>query len=107
MKRYRVEFALEAREDIESSFKWGSEEWGEKAAIRWYRKLKAHTRKILSIIPLAQSLAPESEEIGREIRQLVFGRYRILFEVVGNLVKVLHVKGAYVAKEDNDLGVNE
>jgi len=106
MKRYRVEFALEAREDIERSFQWGVDEWGEDAAIRWYRKLTVYARKILSVIPRAQPLAPEGFEIDREIRHLVFGRYRILFEVVGDLVKVLHVKGAFVPKDDNDLGGN-
>ena len=107
MKRYRVEFSLEAQEDVERSFEWGRGEWSEKAALRWYRKLQTYTRKILTMMPLAQSIAPEGREVGREIRQLIFGRYRILFEVDGNLVKVLHIKGAFVTKNVKDLGVVE
>jgi plasmid stabilization system protein ParE len=103
MKRYRVEFSREALDDIERSFEWGRKEWGEDAAIRWYRKLTYHTRNVLSMIPLAQPIAPESRKANREIRHLMFGRYRILFEVEGKLVKVFHVKGAYTGRDDSDL----
>ena len=107
MKRFRVEFSLEAREDIDRSFEWGRITWGDEAAIRWYRNLTTYTRKVLSVAPLAQPVAPEGRELGRDIRHLIFDRYRILFEVSGNLVKVLHIKGAFVSKQDGDLGVEK
>lgn len=102
MKRYRVEFSHEALDDIERSFEWGRTEWGETAAIRWYRKLHSHTMTMLSVMPLAQPIAPEAHGVKREIRHLVFGRYRILFEVEEKLVKVLHVKGAYVGRDEKE-----
>ena len=48
--------------------------------------------------PLQQSLAPEDEFIRREVRQYLFStkrgrRYRIVFTVVGNEVRVLRVRG--------------
>ena len=107
MKRYRVEFSLEARDDIERSFEWGRITWGDEGAIRWYRKITTFTRKVLAVIPLGQPIAPEGRELERDIRHLVFGRYRILFEVKGNLLRVLHVKGVFAAKQDGDLGVDE
>ncbi len=107
MKRYRLEFSREALDDIERSFEWGRSEWGEEAAIRWYRKLTGHTRNVLGLVPLAQPIASEGRILNREIRHLIFGRYRILFEVEGKLVKVLHVKGAYAGRDDNDLGMEQ
>ena len=32
---------------------------------------------------------------GTEIRQMIFGRYRILFNIEGDVVNVLHVRGAF------------
>jgi len=49
--------------------------------------------------PLLSPLAPEAEDIGEEVRQILFrtraGRtYRALFFVVGDEVRVLRVRGA-------------
>lgn len=107
MKRYRVEFTEESEQDIANSYEWGREEWGEAAARRWYLKLRSHTRDLLMRFPLGQPLAPESDEAGREIRQLIFGRYRILFDIVDRTVRVFHVRGAYIGKENENLGVDE
>jgi hypothetical protein len=41
-------------------------------------------------------LAPESADFGHAIRQLLYGRrqhaYRILFDVAGDTVRILHVR---------------
>lgn len=107
MKRYAVVFTEEAKRDIANSYEWGREEWGEAAARRWYLKLRSHTRGNLTRFPLGQPLAPESEEVGQEIRHLIFGRYRILFEIVGRTVRILHLRGAFMGTDKKNLGVDE
>ena len=80
---------------------------GTGAALRWYRQLKVQVRETLTHFPLSQPIAPESEDVSGEIRHMIFGRYRILFEIVGKTVRVLHLRGAFVDKEHADLGVDE
>ena len=36
---------------------------------------------------------PEDDEFSEEIRQMVVGRYRVLFTIKGRKVHVLHVRG--------------
>jgi len=40
-KRYRVVFTERAKRDFERSYQWGRREWGDAAARRWYREIKA------------------------------------------------------------------
>ena len=42
------------------------------------------------------SACAEDDEFSEEIRQMVVGRYRILFKIKGRKVHVLHVRGAYL-----------
>jgi len=107
MKRYRVEFTNEAKRDINESYEWGRREWGDAKALEWYRSLRAKTREILTHFPLSQPVAPESPEAGTELRQVIFGRYRILFEIEKRTVRVLHVQGAFAEKKRSGPGVNE
>lgn len=100
MKRYRVVFAESARKNIFESYEWGCREWGTEAAQRWAGDLRDSVEKILTIFPLSQPLAPESDDTPYEIRQMIVGRYRVLFIVEGKKVVVLHVRGAFVDKDD-------
>jgi plasmid stabilization system protein ParE len=99
MKHYRVVFTESARENISESYEWGCREWGEEAAQRWARDLRNSVEKVLKRFPLSQPLAPESEDFPVEIRQMIIGRYRILFIVDGNTVLVLHIRGAFVDRD--------
>ena len=81
MMRYRVEFSDEAKQDIDNSFEWGRKEWGTAAVTTWYRRLRSQVRDILTQFPLSQSVAPESQDVDREIRHLNFGRYRVLLRL--------------------------
>ena len=40
-------------------------------------------------------VAPEDEEFPEEIRQMIVGRYHILFTIKGRKVHVLYVRGAF------------
>jgi plasmid stabilization system protein ParE len=65
------------------------------AAGRWHDRLLASIAT-LERDPQRCALASEAEELGLEVRELLFGRrpnvYRILFLVQQRLVNVLHIR---------------
>lgn len=97
MKKYKVILHPDAETDISSAFEWGCRAWGEENARTWARQLYRNLRERLTTTPLRCPLAPESEELGVSVRQLIVRRYRILFIVEKKTVTILHLKGAYVA----------
>jgi plasmid stabilization system protein ParE len=96
MKKFNVVFHRDAIADINDSFEWGVEFWGKEKAIKWARKLYAACRERLSIFPESCPVAPETEDIEIEIRQLVIDRYRVLFIIENNTVEIIHVRGPYI-----------
>ena len=100
MKRYAVVFEDSAQADVRESYAWGCRAWGKRAAQQWARELRAAVFKQLGVVPKAFSLAPEDDEFSEEIRQMIVGRYRVLFTIQGRRVHVLHVRGAYVGTAD-------
>lgn len=99
MKRYAVVFEESAQVDVRESYEWGQRTWGKPEAKQWLRQLRKAVSEQLAIVPRAFPLAPEDDEFDEEIRQLVVGRYRILFTIKGRKVHVLHVRGAYLGIE--------
>ena len=79
MKGYVVVFADSARADVRNSYEWGCRIWGRKEAQQWVRELRIAVLRQLSIVPKGFPLAAEDSEFSEEIRQLVVGRYRVLF----------------------------
>jgi plasmid stabilization system protein ParE len=79
----RVEISAPALIDAEKSFLWIRENSPEKAK-DWYEGL---LKAVFSLekFPKRCSIAPESQELGLEIRQLLYGKkkqaFRILFSV--------------------------
>jgi plasmid stabilization system protein ParE len=100
MKKYKVILHSDAETDISSAFEWGRHAWGERDARAWVRQLYRNLSERLSSAPLRCPIAPESEELGISIRQLIDGRYRILFIVEKKTVTILHLKGPYVPERD-------
>jgi len=49
----------------------------------------------LSIVPKGFPIAPEDDEFKEEIRQMIVGRYRVLFTIRKGKVHVLHIRGAF------------
>ena len=96
MKRYRLIFEDSAQENVRESYDWGCRAWGKREAQHWARELRSAVVKQLGVVPKGFPLAPENEEFSEEIRQMVIGRYRVLFIIKGRNVHVLHVRGAYV-----------
>jgi plasmid stabilization system protein ParE len=96
MKRYAVVFEETAQTDVRESYDWGCCAWGKRAAQQWARQLRTAVFKQLAVVPKGSALAPEDGEFSEEIRQMIVGRYRVLFTIKGRKVHVLHVRGAYV-----------
>lgn len=95
MPKYKVSFTPQALEDILASYEWGMVAWGEAAAETWMRKLHEIVYRRLSAFPNTCPLAPESSKLDVDVRQLVFLRYRVLFEVKKRDVIVLRIEGPY------------
>ncbi len=59
-------------------------------------QLRVAVSQQLAVMPKAFPLASEDDEFSVEVRQMVVGRYRVLFTIKGRKVHVLHIRGAYV-----------
>src|SRR5262245_40198766 len=95
MKRYEVIFEDSAQADVRHSYDWGCRVWGKNEAQRWVRELRSTVSKQLGLIPKGFPAAPEDEEFSEEIRQMIVGRYVVLFTIRKHKVHVLHIRGPY------------
>ena len=100
MKRWNVIIELPAQRDIAEAHLWLAEQ-APVAADGWFDSIY-DTIGSLEIFPERCPLAPESEFLNSEIREIFHGRrqhkYRILFTVSESKVHVLHVRhGARLA----------
>jgi len=95
MSRYLIRYNIEAVNDLMVSFEWGVVVWGSRRAQKWFTDLENFIEQRLSSMPASCPVAPESEELGTEIRQLIYRRYRVLFSISDDLVRILHVRGPY------------
>ena len=94
MRRWNVIVELPAQQDIAECRLWIAEE-NMGAADRWFDGIY-ETIGSLEIFPERCPLAPESKFLNVEIREIFHGRrrhkYRILFTVSEDAVRVLHVR---------------
>jgi plasmid stabilization system protein ParE len=107
MKKYKVVLHPDAETDIHSAYKWGRQVWGEKEAKAWAVELRRIIRSRLTSVPLGCAIAPESEQLDIPVRNLIVGRYRVLFIVEKRVVAILHVRGAYVRKLHSNEDVDD
>jgi plasmid stabilization system protein ParE len=96
MKRYLVVFEESAQADVRESYEWGCRVWGKSQTQQWVRALQSAVSRQLAVVPKGFPPAPENGEFSEEIRQMVVGRYRVLFTITARKVHVLHVRGACV-----------
>jgi plasmid stabilization system protein ParE len=93
---YTVIVMPRALRDLDGAYLWASRSAPETAA-RWLNRFHAALRT-LSSNPERCGIAPESEVVGQEIRQFLFGKrpnvWRALFTIQGGEVRVLHVRRA-------------
>ena len=95
MKKLKVILELSAKNDIRDSYAWGCEHFGIQGANKWIRELR-NAIDSLSTYPNRGPLALENDEFVEEIRQLIVGRYRVLYTVSSESVHILHVRGAFI-----------
>ena len=76
----------------------------EAQAQKWMRDLRTAITKSLATMPTAFPRAPESDQFEDEIRQMIAGRYRVLFTIKEKRVHVLHVRSAYVGNIEEEAG---
>lgn len=100
MNKYKVLFIPTAEKRNIESLRLGCEFWGEERAASWLRGLYRATFDRLSEFPKSCAVAPESGSLRREVRQYVYGRYRILFEIRDRDVVVLRLTGPFNARGD-------
>lgn len=85
-----------AREEIADVVRWIAER-SPAGGLKWLDGLERILDE-LSKLPTRCPLAPESDAVGADIRQQLYGRrankYRILFAVRGHVVRMLHVRHA-------------
>jgi plasmid stabilization system protein ParE len=82
---FRVEVSRTAKADADAGYVWMNEQYSEEQATRWFNGLVDAVNS-LSEFPQRCPLAPESDEVGIGLRQLLYGKrsaiYRILFAIV-------------------------
>ncbi len=101
---YKVEITGKAQEEAHEILRWIARYSPEKAAL-WHFELLERADS-LENFPARCPLAPESETHGKEIRHLIFDKYRILFIVEDETVYVLRVRhqAQDVLKPDDESG---
>ena len=92
---YKLEILELAWNDVDRIQHWLMERSLEGAA-RWYVALHECLNS-LKLDPLRSGLAYESAELGLELRERLFKtpkgkKYRIVYEVEGYIVRVLHIR---------------
>ncbi len=81
---YPVKVARSAKADAEDAYDWMKTKYSQTKATRWFNGLVDAVYS-LEEFPTRCPLAPESEELGIELRQLLYGKgsalYRIVFSI--------------------------
>ena len=78
---YHVEITPEAERDLDEAYRYIAE-GSPLNALRWWRRFYVVAER------------PESEAVPFEVRQKLYGKYRILFTIQGDRVIVLRVRHA-------------
>jgi plasmid stabilization system protein ParE len=93
---YRVDVTATAKQNLRSAYLWSAERAPHAAAL-WLQRFEAELQT-LATFPERFQLAPENALVEPEIRQLIFGRrqnaYRALYTIVGDQVRILHIRRA-------------
>lgn len=87
---YRIKFSQKARAEAVAAARWIGQYAPEKSSL-WYFDLEQRIESLKNS-PARCPLAPESRTFKREIRQLIFGKYRILFRIDDETVHVMHIR---------------
>lgn len=89
MQKYRVKITQTAEFDIKEIFQYIASD-NETAANKWVVEIE---RQIDSLeqFPLRCPVIPESLELGKEYRHIIYGNYRTIFRIDGLRVVIMRV----------------
>jgi plasmid stabilization system protein ParE len=94
--KYEVVVTAAAKQNLRSAYLWTAER-APQTALAWLDRFEVEINT-LENFPERCALAPENNLVEAEIRQLIYGRrqgaYRALFTIVGDEVRVLHIRRA-------------
>ncbi|VAX06095.1 hypothetical protein MNBD_ALPHA03-2115 [hydrothermal vent metagenome] len=90
MKKYRVDIKPTAEADLIKRYH-EIEEDSPQNALNWYLNIIDTIEKLDELAERCP-VAPEDMEIGKGIRHLIIGDYRVLYYIVGEVVEVLHIR---------------
>jgi plasmid stabilization system protein ParE len=88
--KFRVIMQPDAERDALEAFAWIAQDAPE-TAVQWFEGLYDAIAS-LSKYPRRCARAPESDDLGREIRQLLYKSHRVLFVMARDTVHVLHIR---------------
>jgi plasmid stabilization system protein ParE len=91
-KRFRVIVADDAERDVKSIYEYIRRD-KPLAAKKWKSDFRRQTRS-LRLLPERFEVVPEANELPdryRHFRHLLFGRYRIIYEIGTNVVRIKRV----------------
>jgi plasmid stabilization system protein ParE len=88
-RKYRVNIAGTAEDDVRRIHGRIAKD-KPKAAARWVREFR-RLAKSLSHLPLRYEVIPEAEDLPINFRHVLFGNYRIVYQVGDKDVTILHV----------------
>ncbi len=89
MPKYRVEITNIAETDIRDIYEYISKD-NKSAANKWIDEIE-HQVHTLKQFPLRCPAIPETQDLGREYRHIIYGNYRTLFRVEKSKVIILRV----------------
>jgi plasmid stabilization system protein ParE len=87
---YRVELSRRAARDIEVAFEYLRSR-APLNALRWRDGLQGRLR-LLEMSPEAFGFAPENETAKANVRQVLYGTYRVLYTIRGETVYIVTVR---------------
>lgn len=101
--RHSVEITEPAEHELEEAYCWIRDNHSSARAASWREGLYSKV-DTLEQMPERCGFAPENDWCDIELRQLLYGRYRILFTICNTRVFVLHIRhGARRLLSDREL----
>jgi plasmid stabilization system protein ParE len=89
---YRVEITPEAEADLDEGYRYIARD-SQSRALRWWQRFYDVAER-LALFPEAYTFSPENDSVPFEVRQKLFGNYRILFTIDGERVVILRIRHA-------------
>ena len=96
--KFRINVVRRADRDVDQIMSWlAHHQKAPQAAVRWFRAFEAALSR-LARFGDQQPFAPENELVDFELRHMAFKTrrgqlYRLLFTIIGDEVRVIHVRG--------------